>query len=138
MDFAQIHLLDAPFSVDRPYTYAIPPHLAEQVRAGRLVTVPFGRGSRPAPGVVTALCDTCDYPQVKSVLSVSDDLFSLTPPMLALALYLCESTLCTVVAPRCHRPEGLRQDRAQRLLPSVSRGDHLGFGRERQAQERGP
>ena len=96
MDFAQIHLLDAPFSVDRPYTYAIPPHLAEQVRAGRLVTVPFGRGSRPAPGVVTALCDTCDYPQVKSVLSVSDDLFSLTPPMLALALYLCESTLCTV------------------------------------------
>ena len=96
MDFAQIHLLDAPFSVDRPYTYAIPPHLAEQVRAGRLVTVPFGRGSHPAPGVVTALCDTCDYPQVKSVLSVSDDLFSLTPPMLALALYLCESTLCTV------------------------------------------
>lgn len=96
MGFAKIRLLDTPFSVDREYTYEVPAALAERVTCGRLVSVPFGRGSRVVGGIVVSLCDSCDLANVKAILSVFDDLFTLSADMLALAHYLAENTLCTL------------------------------------------
>ncbi|MBO5790281.1 MAG: hypothetical protein J6R40_03900, partial [Clostridia bacterium] len=96
MGFAKIRLLDTPFSVDREYTYEVPTELKEEVVRGRLVSVPFGRASRVVGGVVTALCDECDFDRVKPVLSVFPDLYTLSPDMLALAEYMAESVLCTL------------------------------------------
>lgn len=96
MGFAKIRLLDTPFSVDREYTYEVPTELVSEIVCGRLVSVPFGRASRVVGGVVTGLCDACDFKQVKPILSVYPELYTLSPAMLALAEYMAESVLCTL------------------------------------------
>lgn len=93
--FAAVRLFDAPIGADKPYTYAIPPHLAGQILPGLPVRVPFGRGGRVTGGIVEALCETCDYPQVKPILSASDEVLCLSPEMMALVRFLSEHTLCT-------------------------------------------
>ena len=44
--YAAVHILECPFGVDRPYHYYIPRPLADAVRPGAFVTVPFGKGNR--------------------------------------------------------------------------------------------
>ena len=94
--FCQVRLLDVPLSADHPYSYAIPPHLADEISVGVLVHVPFGRGDRVAGGVVTAIDDACAFERVKSVLSLFDAVFHLREDMLSLCRFLAEHTLCTL------------------------------------------
>ena len=53
--FAQVHLLDVPYHLDRPFTYYITEELADTVQKGRFVLVPFGGGNRKTIGLVTAI-----------------------------------------------------------------------------------
>ena len=49
---AQIRMLDAPYHVDRPYTYLVPAPLCGEVRAGRLARVPFGKANRAEKALI--------------------------------------------------------------------------------------
>ena len=52
---AKVAVLAATFAFDRPYTYKIPQPLADTLRPGCRVMVPFSRGNRPCEGMVLAL-----------------------------------------------------------------------------------
>ena len=43
---AKLAVSAAPYAIDKPYDYAVPGPLADQIQAGVRVTVPFGRGNR--------------------------------------------------------------------------------------------
>ncbi len=92
--------------VDRPYTYAVPDHLADRVKPGVRVAVPFG-GSRPREGVVLAMGGDTDR-RLKAVLEVLDDEPLLTDTQLRLAMWMHERFFCTVMdAVRAMLPAGL-------------------------------
>ena len=51
----KVRLLDAPSFLDKDYDYSVPDALADEVRPGVFVTVPFGRSNNRQRGLVTAV-----------------------------------------------------------------------------------
>ncbi len=103
---AQVAVADVTYWVDRPYTYAVPPKLADKVRPGVRVAVPFG-GNRPREGVVLAMGGDSSR-RLKSVLEVLDEEPLLTDTQLKLAMWMRERFFCTVMdAVRAMLPAGL-------------------------------
>lgn len=95
-EYVTVRLLDAPFFLDRDYDYGVPEELADAVRVGSFVTVPFGGGNRRHMGVVVGHSDSAPAAiAVKPVLSVSTPRISLSEEMLGLVCFLREQTLCT-------------------------------------------
>ena len=92
---AEIRMLDAPYHVDRPYTYLVPDHLCESVRAGRLARIPFGRGDRRALGLIVSLREG-EETGLKTLGDLMPERCSLSEEMLGLCLFLSEYTLSTV------------------------------------------
>ena len=105
---ARIAVSAATYWTDRPYDYLIPPEMAEQVRPGMRVMVPFSRGNRRCEGVVLSVTGESAYEKLKPVLSVLDPAPILTPEQLKLALWMRERCYCTVYdAVKAILPAGL-------------------------------
>lgn len=103
---ARIAVSGVTYWVDRPYTYAVPEHLADAVRPGVRVAVPFG-GSRPREGIVLAMGGETDK-RLKSILKVLDEEPLLTESQLKLAMWMRERFFCTVMdAIKAMLPSGL-------------------------------
>ena len=71
--FAKIAVSEVTYWVDKPYDYRIPAEMADKIKPGMRVYVPFSRGNRRAEGIVLSICDSCDYPSVKSIISLLDE-----------------------------------------------------------------
>lgn len=103
---ARIAVSGVTYWVDRPYTYAVPERLAELVRPGVRVVVPFG-GSRPREGIVLALDGETDK-RLKPIMEVLDREPLLTETQLKLAMWMRERFFCTVMdAIKAMLPSGL-------------------------------
>ncbi len=100
--YAAVHILDNPYSIDDAYHYYVPPMMADAVRRGAFVTVPFGKGNRKQLGVVVALCDASDLPsglspeRIKPLGGICRERLDLSDRQLAICRYLTETTLCTM------------------------------------------
>ena len=100
--YAGVHILGNPFCIDGAYHYFIPRFMAESVRRGAFVTVPFGFGNRKQLGVVVSVGDASVLPaevppeRVKPIESVCREKLFLTETQLSLCFYLKETTLCTM------------------------------------------
>lgn len=92
--YAGVCLLDNPFPIDGAYDYRIPEELAEDIRPGVFVTVPFGTANRRALALVREVRDSSDYPELKSILSVCPENLSLDAEMLGLCDFMKLRTLC--------------------------------------------
>ena len=105
---AKLAVSAAPYAIDKPYDYAVPGPLADQIQAGVRVTVPFGRGNRSAEGVVLAVVDGVKTPELKSVTAVLDAEPVLDPKAIDLALWMRSRYFCTLYeAARAILPAGL-------------------------------
>lgn len=87
--------------LDRVFQYRIPQELADQVSAGTLVTVPFGRGNRSVKAYVVA---TGSRPQIeedkiKDILSVPAEPVSVESRLITLAAWMKRPT----AVPCCRR-----------------------------------
>ena len=91
---ARVAVSAAAFAFDRPYSYRLPPETA--VQAGCRVLVPFGRGNRPVEGVVLALAEESDSPELKTILKLLDPEPLLSGELLRLALWMRNRFFCTV------------------------------------------
>jgi len=106
--FAKVSVSEVTFWVDRPYDYRIPESMAEIVRPGVRVYVPFSRGNRKAEGVVLSVSDRSDYETPKLISAVLDEQPVLTESQIRLALWMRERFFCTVYeAVRVILPAGL-------------------------------
>ena len=102
---AKIAVSAANFAIDKPYSYRLPEGMALQ--PGQRVKVPFGRGNKPAEGVVLEV-EEGDETGLKLVEQVLDDSPLLTPRQLRLAAFLRERYFCTFYdAIRAMLPAGL-------------------------------
>ena len=91
---ARVAVSAAAFAFDRPYSYRVPPEMA--VQAGSRVLVPFGRGNRPVEGVVLALAEEAEAPELKTILKLLDPEPLLSGELLRLALWMRNRFFCTV------------------------------------------
>ncbi len=93
--YAGICLLDTPFAIDGIYDYRIPAFMAEDIRPGVFVTVPFGTANHCRMGVVLEVRDTSDYKEHKEILSLCPESVSLDEEMLGLCAFMKQRTLCS-------------------------------------------
>ncbi len=89
-----VRVLDAPYHIDKPFDYLLPPHIAEAPR-GSLVHIPFGGGNRPTWGIVMGEGSYDETVKYKPVLSILDARYALGEEMLGLCLFLSDYYLCT-------------------------------------------
>lgn len=93
--FAGVCLLDNPFPIDGIYDYRIPPELAEDIRPGVFVTVPFGMANHRRLALVREVKDSSAYKELKSVTEVCPEDLSLDAEMLGLCDFMKARTLCS-------------------------------------------
>jgi len=107
-------------AISNLFDYSIPAELAQQIQAGCLVTVPFG--NQMVQGIIVQLTESPAVENPKPVIDLLDPAPVLTPPQLALAILLAESTLnplASIVS--LMLPTGLSQQ-ADVLYQTVDRG----------------
>ena len=73
------------------FDYSIPAELVPHIQAGCLVTAPFG--NQTVQGIIVQLLDSPSVENHKPIIDLLDPAPVLTPPQLALAILLAESTL---------------------------------------------
>lgn len=103
--YVSVHLLEAPYQIDREYVYYLPAALAKDVQVGSVVAVPFGTANRRAYALVVSLSEESRMEKVKPVMAVLPHRFALSEEMRGLCFFLKEHTLCSVGdAVRCLLP----------------------------------
>ncbi len=96
-EYVQVAVDRAAFHFDKLYTYTVPARLADAVRLGSMVLVPFGRGRAARMGVVLGT----DAPKepvphaLKAIYDAAPERARLSPELLALVRFLRERTFCT-------------------------------------------
>jgi primosomal protein N' (replication factor Y) len=92
------HLV-AEVAVDIPvmnlYTYAVPEELTAIVRPGALVTVPYGRGRRQAPGLCVRLTQQPWDHTRRPILAAEPGQPWLSEPLIELGLWVSEYYVCS-------------------------------------------
>jgi len=102
------------------YDYAVPAELAPHIQAGCLVVAPFG--NQTVQGIVLELTDSSSIQNPKALIDLLDPAPVLTPPQIALAIRLAETTrnpLASIV--NLMIPTGLSQQ-ADVLYQIIDRG----------------
>ena len=97
-EYARVHIVDAPFHVDKEYCYYLTPELRASVRIGSFITVPFGYGNKKQIAVVVGLLgdDELEYKnQIKPAVSLILGNFVLDSELLRLCSYMRENCFCT-------------------------------------------
>ncbi|MCL2568927.1 MAG: primosomal protein N' [Oscillospiraceae bacterium] len=104
----KVAVSSATYSIDRPYDYLVPAHLAEAVRPGMRVIVPFARGNRRCEGLILSVAEKSAHAKLKPIDSVVDLEPVLAESQIKLALWMRERFFCTVYdAVRAMLPTGL-------------------------------
>ena len=107
-EIVKIAVSAAPYSIDKPYDYLVPPELLETAVPGVRVTVPFGRGNRTSEGIILARTPGEKMQGLKPLLSVLDRGPVLDGDGIALALWLRQRYFCTLFeAVKAILPAGL-------------------------------
>ena len=94
---ARVYIEQATISFDKPFDYAVPFDLAEEICPGQRVLVPFGRANKKRQGMVVQVLqrDQSEIEIIKPILSILDATPVLTDEMLKLAEFMRDHTFCT-------------------------------------------
>lgn len=95
---ARVRILELPYSADKTYDYLIPKELLGHVHRGSLVSVAFGNSKRSSArrtAIVTDITDYSEYENLKPVLAVGDDRYSLSEELMGLCDFLRDRTFCS-------------------------------------------
>lgn len=104
---ARIAVDQTAYHFDKPFDYIIPENLKDRVGPGCRVLVPFGRGDRQRQGIVLS-CFEGSGEKLKQIADMPDEQPLLSEEMLRLALWMKETTFCTVYeAVRLMLPAGI-------------------------------
>ena len=108
MTYAKVHIISAPYHIDKAYTYHLPLELAKKVRVGSVVVVPFGGGNKQKLALVTELSDKSDCAVTKPVLGVPGKYMFVDGELLELCKFMKEHLFCSLGdAASCVLPSGL-------------------------------
>ncbi|MDO5695414.1 MAG: primosomal protein N' [Eubacteriales bacterium] len=124
--YAQIIIDINARQIDRVFDYIVPPELADRIRIGTPVKIPFGRGKKLRKGYVVNLSKHSDIPpaRLKMIADIAADDVSPERRMLEIADFIRSRYGSTMIqALKCVMParhvikKGRRVDMADRQLP---------------------
>ncbi len=102
------------------YDYTVPAEIAPHIQAGCLVVAPFG--NQTVQGIVLELTDSSSIQNPKPIIDLLDPAPVLTPPQIALAIRLADTTLNPLASiVNLMIPTGLSQQ-ADVLYQIIDRG----------------
>ncbi|MBR2022013.1 MAG: hypothetical protein IJ939_06200, partial [Clostridia bacterium] len=108
MTYAKVHVINAPYHIDKDYSYHLPIELEKKVGIGSIVVVPFGGANKQKLGLVTELCSECDCKTTKPVLGVPGKYMFIDEEMLEMCKFMKEHLFCSLGdAASCVLPSGL-------------------------------
>ncbi|MCX7704256.1 MAG: primosomal protein N', partial [Planctomycetota bacterium] len=81
-----------PLPVDKPFSYAVPPHLETEVAIGKRLFCPLGK--KKLIGFCISLSDKCEFSNIKEILAVLDKEPLINPSLLELAYWMSKRYLC--------------------------------------------
>lgn len=93
MQIVKVAVEKATYSIDKPYSYLAPEEMRLQV--GCRVLVPFGRGNRPAEGIVLSVEEGVADKPLKTVRTNLDGVPLVSEKEIRLALWMCQRYFCT-------------------------------------------
>ncbi len=103
-----MHIINAPYHIDKPYTYHLPTQLENKVKIGSVVVVPFGGSNKQRIAVVADVCNESDCKTTKPVLGVPGKYMFIDGEMLELCKFMKEHLFCSLGdAASCVLPSGL-------------------------------
>lgn len=112
----------------KTFTYAVPPHLAEELSVGMRVLVPYGRGNKAMPALVVAVSDRHSMEadvQIKAIIDLLDQSPVLSPEQVALGLWTAKRFLSPIyLVFEAMLPAYIRQ-KLERVLVSQAGADDL-------------
>ena len=91
--YADVVIDIASDDLDRPFNYRIPEEMAETLKPGMAVSVPFGSGGRLRRGYCLSVTDTCHYDpeKIKPIAAILTDSETVDSRLIALASWLAAS-----------------------------------------------
>ena len=108
MTYAGVHIINAPYHIDKLYSYHLPIELEKKVKIGSIVVVPFGGANKQKLGLVTELFNECDCNTTKPVLGVPGKYMFVDGEMLDMCKFMKEHLFCSLGdAASCVLPSGL-------------------------------
>ncbi len=108
MLYAKVHIINAPYHIDKAYSYNLPQHLENKVQIGSVVVVPFGGANTRKLALVTEITAECDCEKTKPVLGVPGKYMTIDDELLQLCKFMKEHLFCSVgSAASCILPSGL-------------------------------
>ena len=90
---AKVAVAAATYAIDKPYDYLVPSGM--ELSVGCRVTVPFGRGTRTAEGMVLQLRQEVPAKPLKAIRSLLDQESVLSEKEIRLALWMRQRYFCT-------------------------------------------
>ena len=96
MLYACVRILNAPYAIDKSYSYHIPFQMQSVVKPGAVVVVPFGGGNNTKNAVVESISDTSSYEKTKPILGVPGSYLYVKPELLELCSFMSERLFCSV------------------------------------------
>jgi primosomal protein N' (replication factor Y) len=106
--FAEVIISRTASDIDKSFTYAIPEKLAEQIKLGSAVVVPFGR--RRDVGYVVDLAPQCDLKGIKEIISLATEAPLFSAKAVQLARWMADYYLSFfLTALRLVMPPGVRK-----------------------------
>ncbi len=108
MTYAKVHIINAPYHIDKSYSYHLPIELEKKVKVGSIVVVPFGGANKQKLGLVTGISDSCDCNTTKPILGVPGKYMFVDDELLELCKFMKEHLFCSLGdAASCVIPSGL-------------------------------
>lgn len=116
--------------LDKSFQYGIPDELAEKVRPGVKVTIPFGNGNRAITGYCIGISDRPKIPEerIKSILSVNEKDIAIEDRLINMAVWMKENFGSTLnEALKCVLPvkKKIRDEVKKRIVPAVSKEEAI-------------
>lgn len=94
--YAGVHILNAPYQIDKEYDYSIPKSLESVLAIGSVVIVPFGGGNRHVAGIVSSLKNSTDYPKSKPIIGVAPGNLCIGEELYGICTFLKERCFCSI------------------------------------------
>ena len=94
--FAGVHILNAPYQIDKEYDYSIPAEFCGMLNTGSVVIVPFGGGNRHVAGIVSSLKKTTDAKKCKPIIGTVPGNLCIGEELYGICEFLKERCFCSI------------------------------------------
>lgn len=94
--FVGVHILNAPYQIDKEYDYIIPSEMKGKIGVGSVVIVPFGGGNRNVSAIVSSIKESSSFKTLKPVIGLPPGNISIGNELYGICSFMKERCFCSI------------------------------------------